>query len=189
MSWLTELLPPEDQARAGPAPPTCRKACGASARPARRCSTRPTWRNNLQRLPEVRPPQPHATRVSASTCCSIRKAVSRSAPKCCRSIRLKFKDSKRYPDRLMEANEATGESDALVVMQGAIKTVPVVAACFEFDFMGGSMGSVVGERFVRGVQAARRAEAALHLHHRHRRRAHAGRPVLADADGQDRRRR
>ena len=67
---------------------------------------------------------------------------------------LKFKDSKRYPDRLMEANESTGESDSLVVLQGAIKTMPVIAAAFEFDFMGGSMGSVLGERFVRGVQAA-----------------------------------
>ena len=67
---------------------------------------------------------------------------------------LKFKDSKRYPDRLMEANEATDESDSLVVLQGAIKTLPVVAAAFEFEFMGGSMGSVLGERFVRGVQVA-----------------------------------
>jgi acetyl-CoA carboxylase carboxyl transferase subunit beta len=67
---------------------------------------------------------------------------------------LKFKDSKRYPDRLAAANEDTGESDALVVYQGAIKTLPVVTACFEFEFMGGSMGSVVGERFVRGVNAA-----------------------------------
>lgn len=64
---------------------------------------------------------------------------------------LKFKDSKRYPDRLEAATEGTGETDALVVMQGAIKTVPVVVAAFEFEFMGGSMGSVVGERFVRGV--------------------------------------
>ncbi|MBL8419379.1 MAG: acetyl-CoA carboxylase, carboxyltransferase subunit beta, partial [Dechloromonas sp.] len=67
---------------------------------------------------------------------------------------LRFKDSKRYPDRLMEANQATGESDSLVCLQGAIKTMPVVAAAFEFDFMGGSMGSVLGERFVRGVNAA-----------------------------------
>jgi len=67
---------------------------------------------------------------------------------------LKFKDSKRYPDRLAAANEDTGEADALLVVQGAIKTVPVVVACFEFEFLGGSMGSVVGERFVRGVKAA-----------------------------------
>jgi acetyl-CoA carboxylase carboxyl transferase subunit beta len=67
---------------------------------------------------------------------------------------LKFKDSKKYPERLKAAMEATGETDALVVMGGAIHTIPVVAACFEFDFMGGSMGSVVGERFVRGVETA-----------------------------------
>ncbi|OHC60336.1 MAG: acetyl-CoA carboxylase subunit beta [Rhodocyclales bacterium GWA2_65_19] len=67
---------------------------------------------------------------------------------------LKFKDSKRYVDRLVAANEDTGEGDAMVVMQGAIKTVPVVIACFEFEFLGGSMGAVVGERFVRGVKAA-----------------------------------
>ena len=64
---------------------------------------------------------------------------------------LKFKDSKRYSDRLADAEKATGESDALVVMQGSIKTIPAVVAVFEFEFMGGSMGSVVGERFVRGV--------------------------------------
>ncbi|MFO1227190.1 acetyl-CoA carboxylase, carboxyltransferase subunit beta [Roseateles sp.] len=67
---------------------------------------------------------------------------------------LKFKDSKKYPDRLKEALESTGETDALIVMGGAVMSVPVVVACFEFDFMGGSMGSVVGERFVRGVETA-----------------------------------
>ena len=67
---------------------------------------------------------------------------------------LKFKDSRRYVDRLAAANEDTDEADAMVVMQGAIKTVPVVIACFEFEFLGGSMGAVVGERFVRGVKAA-----------------------------------
>ncbi|WP_396270199.1 acetyl-CoA carboxylase, carboxyltransferase subunit beta [Ideonella sp.] len=67
---------------------------------------------------------------------------------------LKFKDSKKYPERLKGALESTGETDAMVVMGGAVMSVPVVAACFEFDFMGGSMGSVVGERFVRGVETA-----------------------------------
>jgi acetyl-CoA carboxylase carboxyl transferase subunit beta len=65
---------------------------------------------------------------------------------------LKFRDSRRYSDRLAEARDETGEEDALVVMQGAIREIPVVAAAFEFGFLGGSMGSVVGERFVRGVQ-------------------------------------
>jgi len=67
---------------------------------------------------------------------------------------LKFKDSRKYPERLKQAIEQTGETDALVVMGGSIHQINVVAACFEFDFMGGSMGSVVGERFVRGVTAA-----------------------------------
>lgn len=67
---------------------------------------------------------------------------------------LKFKDSKKYTDRLKEALEATGETDALVVMGGSVHTLPVVAVAFEFNFMGGSMASVVGERFVRGVEAA-----------------------------------
>ena len=65
---------------------------------------------------------------------------------------LKFRDSKRYPDRLSAARNETGEEDALVVMQGSIKEIQVVTAGFEFGFLGGSMGSVVGERFVRGVQ-------------------------------------
>jgi acetyl-CoA carboxylase carboxyl transferase subunit beta len=67
---------------------------------------------------------------------------------------LKFKDSRMYPDRLSDAMENTGETDALVVFGGAIHAVPVVVACFDFAFMAGSMGSAVGERFVRGAKAA-----------------------------------
>jgi acetyl-CoA carboxylase carboxyl transferase subunit beta len=67
---------------------------------------------------------------------------------------LKFKDTRKYTERLAAALEETDETDALVVMQGSIKSVPLVLAAFEFDFMGGSMGSVVGERFVRGVRVA-----------------------------------
>ena len=67
---------------------------------------------------------------------------------------LKFKDSKKYKDRISAAQKSTGEKDALVVMRGQLKGRPVVACAFEFSFMGGSMGSVVGERFVRAVNAA-----------------------------------
>jgi acetyl-CoA carboxylase carboxyl transferase subunit beta len=67
---------------------------------------------------------------------------------------LKFKDSRKYPERLKEATKATGETDALVVMGGSVMNMSVIAAAFEFEFMGGSMGSVVGERFVRGVEQA-----------------------------------
>lgn len=68
--------------------------------------------------------------------------------------KLKFRDTKKYKDRLSAAQKDTGEKDALVVMQGALKGMPVVASAFEFNFMGGSMGSVVGARFVRGAEAA-----------------------------------
>ncbi len=67
---------------------------------------------------------------------------------------LKFKDSKRYKDRLSSNQKATGEKDALVVFSGAVQTVPVVVAAFEFSFMGGSMGAVVGEKFVRAANVA-----------------------------------
>jgi acetyl-CoA carboxylase carboxyl transferase subunit beta len=65
---------------------------------------------------------------------------------------LRFKDTRRYRDRLADYQKRTGERDALIVMAGSLKEIPLVAAAFEFRFMGGSMGSVVGERFVRGVQ-------------------------------------
>jgi acetyl-CoA carboxylase carboxyl transferase subunit beta len=64
---------------------------------------------------------------------------------------LKFRDSKRYKDRLVQAQKATDESDALIVLAGTLFELPIVACAFEFQFLGGSMGSVVGERFKRGV--------------------------------------
>ncbi|GKX51049.1 acetyl-CoA carboxylase, carboxyltransferase subunit beta [Budvicia aquatica] len=67
---------------------------------------------------------------------------------------LKFKDSKKYKDRLSAAQKETGEKDALVVMKGTLYGMPIVVASFEFSFMGGSMASVVGARFVRGVEQA-----------------------------------
>jgi acetyl-CoA carboxylase carboxyl transferase subunit beta len=67
---------------------------------------------------------------------------------------LKFKDLKKYKDRLVQAQKQTNEKEALIVIRGQLKQIPCVAAAFEFKFMGGSMGSVVGERFVRGVEAA-----------------------------------
>ena len=71
---------------------------------------------------------------------------------------LKFVDSKPYPERVREAQDKTGESEALVVMQGSLKGLDLVACAFEFEFMGGSMGTVVGDRFVQA------AEKAIELH-------------------------
>ncbi|MBZ4193374.1 MAG: acetyl-CoA carboxylase, carboxyltransferase subunit beta [Candidatus Contendobacter sp.] len=67
---------------------------------------------------------------------------------------LKFKDGKKYKDRLIQAQKTCEEKDALIVLRGLLKGMPIVAAAFEFAFMGGSMGSVVGERFVRAAQTA-----------------------------------
>ena len=68
--------------------------------------------------------------------------------------KLKFRDSKKYKDRLSEAQKRTGNLDALVVARGTLNELPLVVAAFDFDFMGGSMGSVVGERFVHAVEAS-----------------------------------
>jgi acetyl-CoA carboxylase carboxyl transferase subunit beta len=73
---------------------------------------------------------------------------------------LKFKDTKRYIDRVADAQRDTHETDALIVMQGQICGVPLVAAAFEFKFMGGSMGAVVGERFVRAIEVCVRDKQA-----------------------------
>lgn len=74
---------------------------------------------------------------------------------------LKFKDSKRYRDRLVAAQKSASEKDALIVMKGTLDSVPVVIAAFEFRFMAGSMGSVVGEKFVRAVEACLAEDRAL----------------------------
>ncbi len=80
-------------------------------------------------------------------------------PKCAHHMRitarerlLRFRDSKKYRDRLVAAQKHTGEKDALIVMVGTVRGLELVAAAFEFRFLGGSMGSVVGERFVRGAE-------------------------------------
>lgn len=68
--------------------------------------------------------------------------------------KLKFRDSKKYKDRLSAAQKNSGEKDALIVMKGTVHNLPIVASAFEFSFMGGSMGSVVGAKFVRAVDEA-----------------------------------
>ena len=68
--------------------------------------------------------------------------------------RLKFRDSKKYKDRIVQAQKATGEKEALIVVKGNLKQQPVVVSAFEFGFMGGSMGATVGEKFIRGVNTA-----------------------------------
>ena len=112
------------------------------------------YRPEVERNLQVCPKCSHHMRIGArdrlltfldpDTCTELAANVSPEDP-------LKFRDTKRYRDRLAAAQKGTGESDALVVMTGRLKGMDVVAAAFEFAFLGGSMGSVVGERFVQAV--------------------------------------
>ena len=101
---------------------------------------------------------------------------------------LKFRDSKRYRDRLSDAKKRSGASEALLVAAGELHGAKVAAMAFEFDFMGGSMGAVVGERFVRAADYALQQRPPVDLFFDQRRRAHARGVVFADADGKNRRR-
>ena len=154
MSWLTKLLPPKIKREQG--------AARRSNLPEGLWSKCPSceavlYTTDLQKNANVCPKCGHHNRLSARERLDLLldgEGRYEIGAEVLPVDTLKFKDSKKYPDRLMEAHQASGESDSLVVLQGAIKSLPVVAAAFEFDFMGGSMGSVLGERFVRGVQIA-----------------------------------
>ena len=153
MSWLQKLLPPRIKSAPGerrtPVPEGLWVKCPS-------CEA-VLYRTDLEKNLHVCPKCAHHSRVGA------RERIDQLLdPEGRFEIglevmpidSLKFKDQKKYPDRLAAALEETGETDALVVMQGSVKSVPLVLAAFEFGFMGGSMGSVVGERFVRGVRVA-----------------------------------
>ena len=153
MSWLEKLLPSKIQ----PTDPADRRSVPEGVWV--KCPSCETvlYKNDLEENQNVCPKCSHHHRISARARLNafldpegryeIGQEVLPMDP-------LKFKDSRKYPERLKEALENTGETDALVVMGGSVHSINVVAACFEFDFMGGSMGSVVGERFVRGVHTA-----------------------------------
>ena len=153
MSWLQKLLPPKikrDSASPKKAVPEglwskC-ESCEAVL-----------YRSDLEKNFYVCPKCAHHNRISARERLDYlldREGRYEIGAEVLPVDTLKFKDSRRYTERLQEARNETSEEDALVVMQGSIKTLPVVAAAFEFGFLGGSMGSVVGERFVRGVRVA-----------------------------------
>lgn len=153
MSWLEKILPPKirktDTAARHQIPEGLWLKCPS-------CST-VLYKTDLEQNQFVCPHCSHHNRVAARIRLGLfldegeRHEIGQDVTP---TDALKFRDSRKYPERLKEAAQATGESDALVVMSGAVLGMPVVAAAFEFNFMGGSMGSVVGERFVRGVQAA-----------------------------------
>jgi len=153
MSWLQKLLPPKINRVIGPSKKNVPEGLWS------KCTSCESvlYRTDLESNAEVCPKCGYHNRISARERLAllldeegrieIGAEVQPVDP-------LKFKDSKRYADRIKSSQADVGETDALIVMQGSIKNVPAVVAAFEFKFMGGSMGSVVGERFVRGVQAA-----------------------------------
>lgn len=153
MSWLQRLLPPKIQ-----------RASSNSTRKAvpeglwSKCSNCETvlYRAELEKNFYVCPKCSHHDRIGARERLDLTLDADgryEIGAEVTPMDFLKFVDSKRYKDRLDQARKETDEHDALVVMQGTIKEVPLVCAAFEFRFLGGSMGSVVGERFVRGIHA------------------------------------
>jgi len=153
MSWLEKLLPPKIQPNEGGARRTVPEGLWIKC-PS--CET-VLYKTDLEQNINVCPKCGHHHRIGArARLDAFLDAEGRYeiGQEVLPVDALKFKDSKKYPERLKDALEQTGETDALVVMGGAVRAMPIVAACFEFEFMGGSMGSVVGERFVRGVETA-----------------------------------
>jgi acetyl-CoA carboxylase carboxyl transferase subunit beta len=150
MSWLQKLLPPKIKRTLGDSKKTVPEGLWS------KCPTCESvlYRTDLEKNQEVCPKCGFHNRIGARARLDqvldvegrteIGSEVTPLDP-------LKFKDSKSYAERIKASQKDTGETDALVVMQGSINTIPAVVAAFEFRFQGGSMGSVVGERFVRAV--------------------------------------
>jgi acetyl-CoA carboxylase carboxyl transferase subunit beta len=150
MSWFDKLLPPkiksDGQKRASVPEGLWRKcgSCGAVLYGAE-------IESNLNVCPKCN----HHMRISARRRLDLFLDLERRVEigeRLAPVDPLKFKDTKKYRDRLLEAQQVTGERDALVAMEGSVLGLPLVAAAFEFGFLGGSMGSVVGERFARAVE-------------------------------------
>jgi acetyl-CoA carboxylase carboxyl transferase subunit beta len=151
MSWLKKLLPPKINRDGGSPKKTVPEGLWSKCDACEAVLYRTDLEQNLYVCPKCN----HHNRLSArERLDSLLDAEGRFeiGYEVLPVDTLKFKDSRRYTERLDEARKETAEDDALIVMQGSIKTIPLVVAAFEFKFLGGSMGSVVGERFVRGVQ-------------------------------------
>ena len=151
MSWYKRLMPSKiqiDTSSARKVPQGLWIKCPA-------CDS-PLYRSELERNLDVCPKCQHHMRISARRRLDLfldeqgrQEVAAELAPR----DFLKFRDSKRYRDRISQAQKETGEKDALIVMRGRLHGSPLVCAAFEFGFMGGSMGSVVGEKFAAGVRA------------------------------------
>ena len=153
MSWLQKLLPPRIKASPGTGRKSMPEGLWVKCQSCEAVLYRTDLEKNLSVCPKC---NYHARLTARERVDQLLDAEGRYeiGSEVLPIDSLKFKDTRKYPERLSAALEETGETDALVVMQGSIKSTPLVLAAFEFEFMGGSMGSVVGERFVRGVRVA-----------------------------------
>ena len=156
MSWIQKILPKTQTSTKGNVPEGVWTKCSS-------CQA-VLYKSELEKLLEVCPKCDHHMRISA------RRRLDAFLDQNDREELgadfepqdvLKFKDSKKYKDRIIAAQKSTNEKDALIVMKGTLKGMPVVVASFEFAFLGGSMASVVGARFVTAVNAAIAANAPL----------------------------
>jgi acetyl-CoA carboxylase carboxyl transferase subunit beta len=151
MSWLQKLLPPKIKRNVTGAKKTVPEGLWTKCPMCEAVLYRSELENNLNVCPKCG----HHNRLSARARLDVlldSEGRYEIGAEVASVDTLKFKDDMRYNERLELAQAETDETDALVVMQGSVKTVPLIAAAFEFKFLGGSMGSAVGERFVRGVQ-------------------------------------
>lgn len=151
MSWLSKIRPSGMATQSGnrntTVPEGLWKQCP-------KCSA-PLYWPDLERNLDVCPKCEYHTRIGARRRLDIfldKEGREEFADDVLPIDRLKFRDVKKYKDRLSTAQKKTGEKDALIVMQGAVMSVPLVATAFEFDFHGGSMGYAVGERFTRAAK-------------------------------------
>src|ERR1043166_9084489 len=153
MSWLQKLLPPKIQRQAG----TTRKTVPEGLWTKCAACDAVLYSTDLEKNLSVCPKCGHHERLAARPRLDALLDPDgrfEIGAELLPLDTLKFKDSRKYAERLAEAQEQTAEGDALVVMQGSIKALGLVCAAFEFDFMGGSMGSGVGERFGGGGRGA-----------------------------------
>ncbi|MFT5396083.1 MAG: acetyl-CoA carboxylase carboxyl transferase subunit beta [Gammaproteobacteria bacterium] len=159
MSWFKKILPSRNKTNG-----TTRRTVPEGVWTKCQECNAVLYRAELDRNNEVCPKCDHHMRISArvrlETFLDSDNRVEIGADVTPVDI-LKFRDNKKYKDRINQAQKKTGEDDALVVMTGKLKGLPVVACAFEFNFMGGSMGSVVGERFVLAVESAIEMNASL----------------------------
>jgi len=153
-SWLDKIVPSLIRSSSGPnakstIPEGLWKKCPKCAAVL--------YRPELERNQDVCPKCEHHMRISARRRIDLfldENGQMELASDVKPVDRLKFKDGKRYKDRLVGAQKGTGENDALVTVKGTVEGLPVVVAAFDFNFMGGSMGSVVGEKFAQAAKAA-----------------------------------